>query len=99
MDAHDHGYGFVVPTPGFLSSQLGTVVYVDDGGVMREIGRIFDDAHFKTLVNRSDTPLERTTTVDGYLKTVAAFTTGCMDVRALTEEELSTYISSLDGNG
>jgi hypothetical protein len=92
MNAHDHGYGFVVPTPGFSSSQLGTVVYIDEGGVIREIGNIFDDGHFKTLVNRSDSPLNRTTTAEEYLSVAAAFTTGSMDVRALTEEELSTYV-------
>ena len=92
MNAHGLGYGFVVPTPGYPHSQLGNVIYIDDGGVIREIGSIFEDDHFKTLVDQSHIPLNRTTETEEHLSTVAAFSTGSIEIRALVEGEYSTYV-------
>jgi hypothetical protein len=92
MNAVAHGFGFVIPTPRSISRQLGNVVYIDEGGVVRKVGCIFDDGHFKNLVNQSDTPLDRTTTEEEHLPTTAAFATGSMDVKPLTEGDYSTYL-------
>ena len=67
-------------------------MYIDDGGVVREIGSIFDDDCFKSLADHSNSPEHPATETEEHLSTVAAFSTGCIEIRALVEEEYSTYV-------
>jgi hypothetical protein len=97
MNALAYGFGYVIPTPRSTSSQLGNVVYIDDGGVVCEVGSIFDDGHFKNLLNQNSTPPDRTTTEVEYLSTTAVFATGSIDVVSLNEAEYSTCVSFLGG--
>lgn len=76
--------------PRFVS-QLGNVVYIDDAGVVCEIGSLFDDGHFKSVVNQSDTTPDRTTTEERCPSLTVAFTTGSMEVKPLTEDDYSKY--------
>ena len=95
MNAYGHGYGLVVPTQRFSSRQLGNVVYIDDGGVVREVGRIFDDPHFKTIMEQNNSTGDRATIEEEYPSTAIVFSMGSIDVRLLTPEECSVYIPSL----
>lgn len=89
MDARGAGFGYVVPMPRCLSSYLGHIVYLDDEGVVRSTGSIFDDAYFNQLVEDSQDSLDRTTTLEEYPSRTVGFTTGCVDVSPLAEEDVS----------
>jgi hypothetical protein len=89
MDATLDGYGYVVPMPRFNSSHLGKVVYIDDQGVVRTMGRIVNDSFFKKLLEQSQATKEVTTVVDDHPSLTAAFTTGCVEVKSLTEDEVA----------
>lgn len=89
MDANAKGYGFVVAMPRFLFSHLGNVVYIDQGGVVRDVGSIFGDDYFKCLASQSTFHLDRTTTEESHPSTLVAFTTGCIDIKPLVDSELS----------
>lgn len=89
MDARNEGYGYVVPMPRFGSSYLGEVVYIDDQGVVRSMGKLADDSYFKTLLEQSRGRKEVTTIVEEHPSLTVAFTTGCIEVKSLTEEEVA----------
>ena len=88
MDAHEKGFGLVIPTPSYSGSQLGNIVYIDDGGDCQAVGNIFEDEYFKILNQDED----RITIEEERLSTTAAFTTGCMNVKPLSEAEYSMYV-------
>ena len=89
MDAREHGYGMVVPMPRSLYSQLGNIVHVDQDGIARSYGTLFDDLHFKNLVKQSKYTVDRTTTVEQHPSVLVALTTSTMEVTPLTKEERS----------
>ena len=60
MDAGETGIGYVVPMPRFLHSHIGDVAYIDEDGVVRTTGNVFEDAHFKELLACSQSALDRT---------------------------------------
>jgi len=89
MNAHNHGYGTVVPDPSYLSSQLGNVTYMSDGGHVHVIGSLLEDDHFKKLSNNQ---LYHTTETEAHPATIVAFSTGSIQIRPLAEAEYSTYV-------
>jgi hypothetical protein len=89
MDAQSQGFGFVVPRPSFFASQLGNIVYIKEQGVLYTTGNMFEDAHFKNLAEQSAYTIDRTRCSEDHPFMTVAFTTGCVDVKPLTEEELS----------
>jgi hypothetical protein len=92
MNAREAGFGYVIPMPRFFSSQLGDVVYIDEEGVLRTTGSMFDDTYFKRLVDQSPHTMDHTNTVEEHPSMTVAFTTGCVDVKPLSEEESSRYL-------
>jgi hypothetical protein len=92
MNAKAEGFGLVIPMPRSAFSHLGKVVYIDKRGVVRSVGSLFDDVHFKNLVGQSSQTLDRTTTEFHLSSVTVAFTTGGMEVNPLTEEENSVYV-------
>jgi hypothetical protein len=92
MNAQAEGFGLVIPMPRSAFSHLGKVVYIDERGVVRSVGSLFDDVHFKNLVDQSSQTLDRTTTELHLPSVTVAFTTGGMEVNPLTEEENSAYV-------
>jgi hypothetical protein len=89
MDATIDGNGYVVPMPRFISSHLGKVVFIDEQGVVRTMGRIMNDSFFQNLLQQSQATKEVTTVVDDHPSLTVAFTTGCIEVKSLTEEEVA----------
>jgi hypothetical protein len=90
MDAGQKGFGLVVPMPRSADDYLGKVVYIDEGGVVRSVGRIFDDVYFQSLADQQTVSLDRTTSDEQQNPSlVAAFATGCMEIAPMTKEELS----------
>lgn len=89
MDARDIGFGYIITMPRFFSSHLGKVVYIDNQGVVRSMGKLSDDVHFKMLVDESKSILEFTSTIEEHPSLTVALTTGCVEVKPLTEEEFS----------
>jgi hypothetical protein len=90
MDATGAGYGYLVPMPRSGHGQLGNIVYIDEGGVLRAWGALVDDSYFKEIVlaqagARTDATIE----VEAHPGRTAAFTSGCLEVRALTKEEVA----------
>lgn len=88
MDAREAGFGYVVPMPRCLSSYLGHIIYMDDEGVVRSTGSVFDDIYFKQLVEDSRDNLDRTTTEEEYPYMTVGFTTGCVNVSPMAEEDV-----------
>lgn len=95
MDAIAKGFGLIVPMPRYSDSQLGKVVYIDEGGVVRSIGSVFDDSHFQKLLGVSSTPLDHVINEENHPSLTVAFTTGSMEIKPLSEEECSAYVSFL----
>lgn len=93
MNAQSEGFGSVVLHPRTLHSQLGNVVFIEERGVIRSLGSLFDDDDFKNLVHKSSHNLDRTSTEDKFPWVAVAFTTGGMEVKPLTEEECSAYVT------
>lgn len=92
MNAASNGFGIIVPMPRCLYSLLGAIVHIDDAGVVRVVGSISDDLHFKSLLTRRGLPgTLDDTTEEQHVRLTAVFVTGSMDVRPLTKEEASTY--------
>jgi hypothetical protein len=89
MDAGNEGYGYVVPMPRLIPGHLGNVVYIDDQGVVRSMGKLVDDSYFKHLLEQSQERTEVKTIVEEHASLTVAFTTGCMEVKSLTEEEVA----------
>jgi hypothetical protein len=90
MDAGEVGFGLVIPTPRFFFPHLGTIVYLDEQGVVRTVGRLLDDAHFQKLAEKFNHPLEQTTsTEDGHPGLTVALTTYGIGVSPLTKDECS----------
>lgn len=92
MDAREAGLGYVVPMPRFFSCHIGDIVYIDEDGVVRTTGSVFEDGYFKELLEGSQTPEDRTNSVQEYPSRTYAFATGCVQVKALTDEECAGYI-------
>lgn len=88
MNAFEHGFGYIVPMPRFWDSQLGSIVYIDDGGVVKWVGDIFEDGHFKTLVH-GDIATLKTSTEERHPSLTAAFTVGSMEVKSIPKEQYS----------
>jgi hypothetical protein len=90
MEAHVHGFDLVFRWPGMFESLIGRCIYLDDQGHVATAGNITDDEHFKQLLAQSNPEVDPTsTTTEQHENLTAAFTTGAMEVRALTEEEYS----------
>jgi len=92
MDATSVGYGYVVPMPRRGDTQLGNVVYIDEAGVVRAWGALVADDYFKEIEGQSGGRTDTSTTVETYPTRTAAFTTGCLKVRALTKDEVAAYV-------
>lgn len=88
MDARDQGYGYAIPMPGFDESHLGEVIYIDELGFVRTMGKLSDDGHYRHLADQVQGTSEWTTTIEGHHALTVAFTTGCIEVRPLTEKEV-----------
>lgn len=89
MDARNEGYGYVVTMPRFISSHLGKVVYIDGQGVVRSMGKLAEDTYFKELAEQSQVTTEVATITEERRCLTVAFTTGCVEVKSLTQEEVS----------
>jgi hypothetical protein len=89
MDAQGTGIGYVVPMPRFLHSHIGDVAYIDEDGVVRATGNVFEDAYFKELLACSQSALDRTDITQEYAAHTYAFTTGCVEVKPMTDDECS----------
>lgn len=92
MNAQEAGFGHVIPWPRFLLIKLGDIVSIDEEGVLRTMGSMFDDTHFKMLEDQSPHTMDRSSTVEEHPAMTVAFTTGCVDVKPLSEEEASRYL-------
>ena len=90
MDAHVHGFELVFRWPTVFKSLIGRCIYVDDQGHVATAGNIINDEHFKQLLAQNNPELDPTsTTTEQHQNLTVAFTTGSMQVRALTEAECS----------
>ena len=89
MNAVAKGFGFIVPTPRINSFRLGSIVYIDERGVIRWVGNIFDDDHFKSLLKQNAIVSDPSTSEERHPLRTMAFTTGSMRVQPLPEEDLS----------
>lgn len=96
MNAFANGFGFIVPMPRTSDFRLGSVVYIDEQGVVRWVGHIFDDEHFKSLAHQNAVVLNNSTTEERYPSRTVTFTTGSMSVQPLPEEELSRQVLFLE---
>jgi hypothetical protein len=94
MDATSAGFGYLVPMPRSGDSQLGNVVYIDEGGVVRSWGALVDDSYFKEILPQVAATIDTTSEVTEYHGRTAAFTSGCLEVQALTKEEVAAYLPS-----
>lgn len=88
MDATNVGYGYLVPMPRSGDSQLGNVVYIDDG-VVRSWGALVDDSYFKEILPQAAATIHTTTQIGAYPRRTFAFTSGCLEVQALTKDEVA----------
>ena len=89
MNAREARFGYVIPRPWLSDSHLGDIAHIDKDGVLRTKGSIFDDTDFKTLVAQSPYTMDRTPIVEEHPSMMVAFTTGCVDVKPLSDEECS----------
>ena len=89
MDATSVGFGYLVPMPRSGDSQLGNVVYIDDGGVVRSWGALVDDSYFEEILPQAAATIHTTTQIEAYPERTFAFTSGCLEVQALTKEEVA----------
>lgn len=89
MDAREAGFGYVVPIPGAFGSHLADIVYIDEQGALQTTGNLFDDAHFKKLMDGSSDTRDNSHALEKHTFRTVAFTTGCVDVKPLSEEELA----------
>jgi hypothetical protein len=94
MDARGAGFGYLIPMPRFFNSRLGDVTFIDEQGTLRTTGNVFDDAHFKKLVHDAAADLDRSSVqvVEPHPSMTVAVTSGCVEVKALSEEELSQWL-------
>jgi hypothetical protein len=92
MDATSFGYGYIVPMPQSGRSELGNIVYIDEGGGVRAWGALVADDYFKEIEGQSGGRTDTSTAVETYPTRTAAFTTGCLEVRALTKDEVAAYV-------
>lgn len=84
--------------PQGYDSQLGEVIYIDEGGVIANVGSMFDDAYFNRLVEQSTHTLDRTVTEEEYPDLTAAFVTGHTEIKTLTNEECIAYVPKFTGS-
>jgi len=90
MDARGVGFGYVVPMPRSTWNPLGHVVFIDDeDGVVTTTGALADDKHFQALMKEAEHSMDFSSTTEELPYRPVAFTTGCVEVRPLTESELS----------
>jgi hypothetical protein len=94
MNARENGFGLVVSMPRYFT-QLGDVIYVDEDGVIRLMGNLFDDVYFNDLVKQSVHTLDRTVTEEEHPRLTVALGTGCPEIKPLAEEEYAAYLPKL----
>jgi hypothetical protein len=94
MDAREKGFGLAVSSPRYFT-ELGDVVYVDDNGVIRSMGNLFDDTYFNQLIEQGAHTLDRTATEDEHPRLTVALGTGCPEIKPLAEEEYAAYVPKL----
>jgi hypothetical protein len=89
MDAREVGFGYALPMPRFTWNPIGHVVFIDKDGVATTSGALADDEHFQALMKKAEHSVDFSSTTEKLPYRPVAFTTGCVDVRPLTESELS----------
>lgn len=89
MDARTAGYGYAIPMPRFPPSNLGDLVFFDEQGVVRTMGILFDDGHFKRLLEDSQQALDFQSTSVVHPSLTVALAAGCIGVKPLSPEECS----------
>ena len=90
MDATEFDFGYVLLMPRFAWNPLGHIVFVNEEGVATTTGALADDEHFQALMEEAGHSMDFSSTTEELAYRPVAFTTGCVDVRPLTEQELST---------
>jgi hypothetical protein len=89
MDAREVGFGYALPMPRFTWNPLGHVVFIDEDGVATTSGALADDEHFQALMEKAQHLRDCSSTTEELPYRSVTFTTGCIDIRPLTELELS----------
>jgi hypothetical protein len=92
MNAQAAGYGYALPMPRFPASHLGKLMFLDDQGVVRTVGKLSDDANFKRLCEEAEEAIDFKSTGISHPSTTVALVSGCIEVKPLTSEECSTYL-------
>ena len=92
MDARWAGYGFPIPMPRFPPSHLGKLMFFDEQGVARTMGKLSEDTYFTSLLEDFQPGAEFTSTSVQHPARTVAFTTGCIEVKPLTQQEVCKFI-------
>ena len=79
--------------PRNTASQLGNIVYIDEDGVIRAWRALVDDSYFKEIAAQSGARIDTSIKVETYPTRTAAFTSGCLGVRALTKDEVAALLA------